>query len=1809
MTFTLTPKSQQPRKPNQPFLELNMQWTKSIATLVACFMAMVLTACGGGGSSGASSQAQTPITINTQAANQSVVAGQSATFSVDATSTETLSYQWKKNDTDINGATSSSYTTPPTTSADNGAAFAVSVSNGTTTVTSNATLTVTEAAVAPAIATQPADQTATTGQTATFSVAATGSALRYQWKKNGTDIAGATSSSYTTPATSSQDSGASFAVTVSNSAGAVTSSGATLTVSAIPVAPAIATQPTAQTVTEGQTATFAVTVTGTTPGYQWKKNGANIPGATSSTYTTNSTAIGDNNAVFSVVISNSEGTVTSSNATLTVSARAVKPSITTQPTAQSVTAGQAASFSVAATGTGPLTYQWKKNGLNISGAITSAYTTPATAVADNNAVFAVEVSNSAGTVTSITAALTVTPAPVAPAITSQPADVSLTAGQSATFSVTATGTAPLRYQWKKNGVDVTTGVGGTTSTYNTPATVDADNNDMFTVVVSNSAGTDTSSTARLSVAAVVVAPVITTQPAAQMVIAGQSATFSVTATGTSPGYQWKKNGTDIPGATSSTYTTPATSNADNAAVFRVVVSNSAGTVTSSSAALTVTPTAVAPAITTQPAPQAVTVGQTATFSVTATGTSPNYQWRKNGTNIPGATASSYTTPVTAIGDNAAVFTVEVSNSAGGVTSSNATLTVTPVVEAPTITTQLVAKTVTAGEFTTFSVTATGTGPLTYQWRKNGVNIPGATSSSYTIPTTSSADNNAVFTVVVSNSAGTVTSSSATLTVVVAPTISTQPTAQTVNAGQTATFSVTATGTAPLYQWRKNGIDISGATSSSYTTPATSSADNAAEYTVTVSNSAGTVTSSTATLTVNVGPAISIQPASQTVTVGQTVSFGVVATGTAPLSYQWSKNGSNISGATSSMYTTPATVVADSGAVFTVLVSNSVSSVTSNSATLTVVVAPAITTQPAAQTVTAGQTASFSVTATGTAPLSYQWKKNGTNISGATTSSYTTPATTSADNAAVYTVTVSNSAGSVSSSNATLTVNVGPAISIQPASQTVTEGQTVSFGVVATGTAPLTYQWSKNGINISGATSSMYTTPATVVADSGAVFTVLVSNSVSSVTSSSATLTVNPATYAPAITTQPVAQTVTAGQTATFSVTATGTAPLSYQWTKNGTNISGATASSYTTPATVDADSNAVFTVVISNSVGTVTSSSAMLTVNAAVVAPTITTQPADQTVNAGETATFLVTASGNSPNYQWRKNGTNIPGATASSYTTPVTTIGDNAAAFSVVVSNSAGGVTSNSATLTVNPAVVAPTISTQPAAQTVTVGQTATFSVTASGTSPNYQWRKNGTNISGATSSTYTTPATVSADNNAAFTVVVSNSAGTATSSSATLTVNVAPAITAQPTAQTVTVGQTASFSVTASGTAPLTYQWKKNGTDISGATSSSYTTPVTTSADNAAAFTVVVSNSVGSVTSSSATLTVQVSPTIFTQPVAQSVLAPDVASFSVVATGTQPFTYQWKKNGVDIAGATSNIYTTPATSGSDNGAVFTVVVSNSVGSVTSSSASLAVSAITIGTQPAAQSTYTSLTATFSVAATGTGTLTYQWKKNGTDISGATSSTYTTPETVIGDNNALYSVAIGNGTRTVTSNTATLTVSVRYSQLVNNSGVLFAKTECVKDNSTGLIWEGKTASGTRAGSNTYTNYDGTGVGQKRLPQYNQFTNATQAEIDATTNTIGYISTVNAGSGVCGYTDWRRPTYQELKGILASSGSPKIDITWFPNTQANYYWSSTPYVGSGATWELGNTKIVDFGYSGCIFCRNSSSIDERSSARPVRLVR
>src|SRR5258707_953032 len=236
------------------------------------------------------------------------------------------------------------------------------------------------------------------------------------------------------------------------------------------------------------------------------------------------------------------------------------------------------------------------------------------------------------------------------------------------------------------------------------------------------------------------------------------------------------------------------------------------------------------------------------------------------------------------------------------------------------------------------------------------------------------------------------------------------------------------------------------------------------------------------------------------------------------------------------------------------------------------VAPSITTQPASQTVTAGQPAAFTVAATGAETLTYQWKKNGTAMSGATSSSYTTPATTSSDNGAQFTVTVSNSTGSVTSNSATLTVSTVAApkvrlsaISLTFGSQAVGTSSVVQFTTLTnTGNATLTFSavvsgdFAFGGVGTCGSsvapgascTISVKFTPTTTGTRTGAVtLTDNASNSPQTISLTGIGSTTS--AVAPSITTQPASRTITAGLTTTFTLGAGGTAARTHQWKKKG----------------------------------------------------------------------------------------------------------------------------------------------------------------------------------------------------------------------------------------------------------------------------------------------------------------------------------------------------------------------------------------------------------------------------------------------------------------------------------------------------------------------------------------------------------------------------------------------------------------------------------------------------------------------------------
>lgn len=388
-----------------------------------------------------------------------------------------------------------------------------------------------------------------------------------------------------------------------------------------------------------------------------------------------------------------------------------------------------------------------------------------------------------------------------------------------------------------------------------------------------------------------------------------------------------------------------------------------------------------------------------------------------------------------------------------------------------------------------------------------------------------------------------------------------------------------------------------------------------------------------------------------------------------------------------------------------------------------------------------------------------------------------------------------------------------------------------------------------------------------------------------------TFTVNPGT-GPVITSQPASQTVCSGGNATFSVTATGA--LTYQWQSSPgcsgpwTNIAGATSSSYTVTGATVGQSGTGYRVIVTGQCGQTISNFSpcvSLTVNAG---PAITTQPQNVSVCSGSAASFTVVSTGTpAPTVQWQISTaavpafTNIPGATAGTYTVASTTLAMNGDQFRAVLTNSCGTVNSSAATLTVNSSI---TITGNPSSVTICEGTNTSFTVAASGTGLNYQWQVstngggswtnvvNGGVYGGATSQTLTITGATPAMNSYQYRAVVSNPpCADGISTAATLTINTFPVITAQPQNTTICEGGNVNFSVTATtGVGVLSYQWQisTNGggtySNIVGATSSSLALTQVTAGANSYRYRVVVTAGCGSVTSNVAILTVDTYPSI---------------------------------------------------------------------------------------------------------------------------------------------------------------------------------------------------------------------------------------------------------------------------------------------------------------------------------------------------------
>jgi len=579
---------------------------------------------------------------------------------------------------------------------------------------------------------------------------------------------------------------------------------------------------------------------------------------------------------------------------------------------------------------------------------------------------------------------------------------------------------------------------------------------------------------------------------------------------------------------------------------------------------------------------------------------------------------------------------------------------------------------------------------------------------------------------------------------------------------------------------------------------------------------------------------------------------------------------------------------------------SANSAEANATTTSAGTPPSITTQPQGQTVILGGTASFSVVATGGIPLAYQWRLNGADISGATASSYSR-ANVQATDAGDYSVLVTNPYGSLLSSNAMLVVDTDvtlPVITAQPQSQTVIAGQSVTFTVTATNKAALSYQWRYNAAPIAGATGSSYTRSNVQTTDAGS-YSVVITNIIGSVTSADAVLTVHFSLTA----------TATGGGTVSKSPDQASYAPNTVVTLTAGANTGYAftgwsgDASGTNNPLQVTMAANKAITASFVSSETDII----LDNTNAAVSFDGLWQIGTATSGKYGDDYRFAVTAAGGLSNavfrpyihvpgrydvYIWYTTGvnraTNAPWSIVYEGGSLNVSVDQqvNGSAWVLIgselpfvqgtngyvrLSNDTGYagkvVMADAVRFTfVGPPHVAPTITTHPESQNVNQGGNAVFGVVASGTpAPAYQWRKNGTPIGGATDAGYTVANAQPADAGS-YTVEVLNVAGQVTSSSATLTVNVPPAITAQPQSLSVTAGSNATFTVTATGTAPLHYQWRFNGTDLAEATGSSYLCAKAQATD-AGSYAVVVSNMAGVVTSADAVLSV-------TQPAAPQIV-----------------------------------------------------------------------------------------------------------------------------------------------------------------------------------------------------------------------------------------------------------------------------------------------------------------------------------------------
>lgn len=1161
-------------------------------------------------------------------------------------------------------------------------------------------------------------------------------------------------------------------------------------------APEIDSEPLDQNIATGGTAVFSVSATSATPlTYQWQRNGVDLSGETNTTLTLTDVQSVDS-GYYRVIVCNDSGTTISRTVELRLD---TFPAITSQPTDTSAEEFTGFSFSVTATGPPPLTYQWYQGlsgdrTLPLNGETGSTFS--GTAGSPGSKSYWVEVINPFGVAESNTVTLTTVeapPPPTPPSIITGLTDIAVNSGDQATFTVVADGSGILSYSWFLDGSPLSE-TGSSLTIFNATSGLSG----RYKVEVRSSDFPSTTfdeSDAELTVRTL---PEFTQQPASQSVAAGSDVNFEAFAEGPGPiTYQWQKNGSNVPGANAGTLALTSVTTG-NAGDYRLRATNSFGTTVSATATLSIS---TPPAVSTIPGITYVRRGENTSLQVEASGTAPlTFQWYQGisgDTSMPvGVGGSTFATPDLSTSTN---YWVRVTNAFGSDDSSTFEIAVG---DPPTASVSPSSLSLNELQSGSFSAVVGGTGPFTYQWRKDDTDIPGQIGSAINLSSVD-ADNAGDYSVRVSSEYGTLTSQAATLSVTLIPRITAQPTNTSTVLGSSASFSVTATGTPPLtYQWFLNGGPVPDSNTPDLTILDTSLED-AGEYTVTVTNAAGSDTSQGRTLTVNSPPSITVQPeATQNVPTGSTATLSVVAEGTAPLNYQWYSGAAPDTSnpvATGASFETPALV---SNASYWVAVSNTFGSINSITANMIVGSPPVITTQPVGGDFEVGDAILLEISYTGNNPITFEWLSGGTALENETADQLLINPAGLGDSGS-YQVRLTNDFGEAVSDPASVSVSerMAPVVSAESGGGVVAPGDPATFSVNASGSNPLTLQWFKDGQAIPGANEEEYQIAAAFASDSGDYFC-RVSNDVGTVDSDPITLAVVTPPTIDFIGEDPIAT----GDNAIIRSGVTGQEPFTYQWFEGslGDETQPVGGNSDTLP-TAPLLADTTYWLRVSNASG---QDEAEFTVT--VLDPVvITSQPAAQTVSSGGNASFTVVASGGGTlSYAWRFNGEVIdPMSRPSADNDELSFVAlfKDSGTYTVTVTNEVSEVTSSAAVLTVEtePSFISPLSD-----ATFSAGTYVLLSVVADG-SPTltYQWYLDEVLIPGAQASSLDLGA-IGVTDAGEYKVIVENAFGTA-ESVANIVVEGAPEISSINGPEEVPFGGTAVLTSAVVGPGPIQYFW----------------------------------------------------------------------------------------------------------------------------------------------------------------------------------------------------------------------------------------------------------------------------------------------------------------------------------------------------------------------------------------------------------------